>query len=386
MENKRLLVVEASSLLAGSQKITLKIVDSLSDKGFEIYSLLKHDDSLFDGYYKRFNNHQFLMHKLLNRFFGTGDFSIKNLSFQSKLLLFFSVFISNLQVIYTAKKHRIYNIYCYDPKGIILCGLFAKFFKLKVIWHLHGKLNFGNKINRFLLGMADEVIVPSCSIADNFINIRDDINVIYNGFEFKECDKLYEKKTDVINLLFIGTIVPNKGLHVLIENLINSNFKENVILNVLGSPVGDIGIAYKKYIIELINDLPKNVLVEFHGWVNNPYDFIKKSDLLLFSSLEKCRITLNGEEKTFSASEGLPTVLIESIALGTPVLANKTTGVNEIVYDSCFGTVVDDISLCDFDKEIKEIIERRKNIPTTDFFKKFSINTMNESIFNIINR
>ncbi|MCD9546751.1 glycosyltransferase [Photobacterium carnosum] len=385
MKNKKILVIEASSLLAGSQKVTLKILDSLSQRGFEIYAILKSDNELFDGYYKKFNTSRFVFNKIINKYFGTGDFSLSRLKVSSKIILLFSILFSNIQVICLAKKNNISTIYCYDPKGIVLCGLFAKLFNIKVIWHLHGKLTFGERVNKFLLRLAYKVIVPSESISNNLAHLRNDLNVVYNGFDFSLKNKSKSFQSDKkYKLIYIGTIVPNKGLHLIINKLIRSTIKEEIELNVLGLPVGDIGDNYKKYLLDCINNLPSNISVNFKGWVNNPTEYILNSNALLFSSVDECEIEFNGKRNIYKASEGLPTVLIESISLGVPVLAANTTGVAEIVFSEKFGVILDDICNCDFDLALRDTLKCQGFKPPSEFFEKFSINTMNDKINNII--
>ena len=59
------------------------------------------------------------------------------------------------------------------------------------------------------------------------------------------------------------------------------------------------------------------------GFVDNPYPYIKQADILVSSS----------------AWEGLPTVLIEALALGTPVVATDCPGGSaEILQDGKYGS------------------------------------------------
>lgn len=66
--------------------------------------------------------------------------------------------------------------------------------------------------------------------------------------------------------------------------------------------------------------------VHFSGYLNNPYPLLKHARLFILSSLQ----------------EGMPTVLIEALALGTPVLAcDCETGPRELLDNGRLGQLVD---------------------------------------------
>lgn len=75
----------------------------------------------------------------------------------------------------------------------------------------------------------------------------------------------------------------------------------------------------------LIRDLGITGLVEMPGHVDNPYSWMARSSVFVLSS----------------AWEGLPTVLIEAMACGTPVVSTDCPGgVREILFDGKLGTLV----------------------------------------------
>lgn len=75
----------------------------------------------------------------------------------------------------------------------------------------------------------------------------------------------------------------------------------------------------------LITDLKLNDVVTLPGFVNNPYAYLSKAQLFVLSS----------------RFEGLPTVLIEALALGIPVVATDCeSGPREILRDGELGELV----------------------------------------------
>jgi glycosyltransferase involved in cell wall biosynthesis len=81
----------------------------------------------------------------------------------------------------------------------------------------------------------------------------------------------------------------------------------------------------KSKLIALVRELDIDKDVEIHDFVSNPYAYIAKADVFVLSSI----------------LEGLPTVLIEAMAVGTPVVAtNCESGPEEILYGGKYGDLV----------------------------------------------
>ncbi|MDD3138100.1 MAG: glycosyltransferase [Lachnospiraceae bacterium] len=112
-------------------------------------------------------------------------------------------------------------------------------------------------------------------------------------------------------ILFCGRLDKNKAPDRLLRAYIKAGLQHNYQIVYIGQDTGigkDIKLLTEKN--GIIN------LVHFLGAKNNPYKYIKRSSMLVSSSY----------------SEGLPGVLIESLALGTPVITtNSSIGVWEIL-------------------------------------------------------
>tara|TARA_B100001559_G_scaffold256238_1_gene220454 strand:+ start:48 stop:707 length:660 start_codon:yes stop_codon:yes gene_type:complete len=121
------------------------------------------------------------------------------------------------------------------------------------------------------------------------------------------------QKLDRNNILFVGNIIPRKGVHFLINAFHNfcqnNNFKDKLLI------VGENqNIEYFNECLELIKD--KNIKnVEFLG-SKNPEELS-----LIYSS---ARLLVMA-----SSYEGLPRVLIESGLCGTPSMATDIQGIND---------------------------------------------------------
>jgi len=134
--------------------------------------------------------------------------------------------------------------------------------------------------------------------------------VIINGIPFsgRKCSK---RETRVTKLLFLGRLTDRKGLQVVIQAL--------------------SGIREQEWRLDIVGDGPKREDLEalaaslglegrvfFHGFQDNPEEWMAESELLLFPSLD----------------EGMGLVLMQAIRVGIPVLASDIGPVRELVGES----------------------------------------------------
>jgi len=119
---------------------------------------------------------------------------------------------------------------------------------------------------------------------------------------------------------FAGRIVPEKGLHVLIDSIALLRIQGiGVECFVAGTFEADEGNPMHSYHISVqkqINDLDLKSKVHFVGYVNPLNGFIKKMDVMVLPSL---------------CQDAQPIVLMEAMAAGTPVVATQVGGVPEML-------------------------------------------------------
>ena len=184
---------------------------------------------------------------------------------------------------------------------------------------------------RFLYPLADCLVAVSRGVAEDLAQIygisSERINVIYNPVI---TPKLSEMAQEPVNhpwfnlgeppvILAVGRLEDQKDFPTLIRAFALVKQVRSARLVILGW--GPARPQLEVLIREL--DIEKDVLMP--GFVTNPYAFMAKASIFAMSS----------------AWEGLPTVIIEALALGTQVVStNCESGPDEILDRGKYGTLV----------------------------------------------
>ncbi|WP_089642704.1 glycosyltransferase [Escherichia coli] len=204
--------------------------------------------------------------------------------------------------------------------------------KTKKIITIHSQLSIENKtkglygkvttlFSKLLYKNADATVAVSEIVkkdACGLLNLdANNVELIYNGHDI---DYIKDKSTDykefdtpVIDFVSVGRITYAKGHYHLLRSLaIVKETYPNVRLYIVGTYEKDNLKSIIDHLIEKY-DLYDNVI--FTGFSDNPYPYIKSAKALILSSI----------------FEGFPGVVIESIALGTPVIATDCGGASEVL-------------------------------------------------------
>lgn len=168
----------------------------------------------------------------------------------------------------------------------------------------------------FVLKNADHIIAVSTFLKGEVERLgvpEGKVEVIYGGVTTPEREEAFDPVGRVI--LFVGSLVPQKGVDVLIES-----FKEIKIKDTSLVIVGD-GPERKR--LEALAVGIKDI--QFLGRQEDLKGVLAKSDVLVLPS----------------RGEGFGLVLLEAMALGTPVVATNVGGIPEIVEDGVSGILVE---------------------------------------------
>ena len=180
-------------------------------------------------------------------------------------------------------------------------------------------------LKKKLYPRADKVIAISegvrNSLIENFNFPSKKIDVIYNPAADNRILKLSEEKTenytfDGYTFINIGRLAKQKDQLTLLKafKITLDKFKCNLIIIGEGTERNNL----ERYIAE--NSLEKNV--KLLGYQSNPWKYLSKSNLFVLSSIW----------------EGFGNVIVESMALGIPVISsNCKSGPSEILENGRYG-------------------------------------------------
>jgi glycosyltransferase involved in cell wall biosynthesis len=136
-------------------------------------------------------------------------------------------------------------------------------------------------------------------------------NGILPSFFNKPNDRKFDK--EIVELLFLGRLVPYKGADILIEALshLPENVRQKTRLKIVGNG------PEKKNLEELAQTLQVGSLVDFVGWVKNEetVSYYKNADIFCFPSLRE-----------FGGA-----VVLEAMASGLPCIVVDHGGISEYV-------------------------------------------------------
>lgn len=203
--------------------------------------------------------------------------------------------------------------------------------------------NFAKKLMfKILYNLANKIIVNSHEFKLNIKNYFNlDSTVILNPLKVSKNKKkvLFFKNFKELKIISIGRLTDQKDHLTLLKSLslLKNKFKVDFKLYLIG----------KGYNLNLLtnfikdNDLKKNV--KLAGFRKNAFEYIGSSDLLVLSS----------------RYEGLPNVLIEAQASGTPIISsNCPSGPKEILMNGKLGEL---FKVGDYESLCKKIFEYSKN-------------------------
>lgn len=316
MDKKLVGLVVTNLAGSGAEKVVLNLFDMFEKKSINVYVFLLEDLVLYNlsksqeskivtlskkrNIYKflSFLGDKLLSNKLFNRI----------LDIEKKEEKIFDLIISNLPAadritsLLDAKRNIYYCIHTSYLQEII------EFKKNNKINRALKKEKLYKKIyeNKKLVSVSDGIIEDLDKLKINYKSIQ----TIYNPFNF-EYIKQMGQKTDEENISFEYVICASayrsvKRHDILLSAYKKSNLDEKLVL------LCEETIELKTLIKEL--ELEQKVYIL--GFRKNPYPYIKNAKFLILSS----------------EREGLPTVLIESLILNTPVVStNCVSGPSEIL-------------------------------------------------------
>jgi len=379
MQKKILIIIFKLKKGGGAEKITSDLLKRLSKK-YEIHILtFQH----FIDHYPIFGIYYTLKEKI--------DSSTRFLHFLKFLRVFVRInkiykLIQKISPDLIISVMDLTNLYC----------IFTKFlFRLKIPLiisvHTNPKFTYSKNMQylNFLIkiGYSSKHVNKIITVSKEVQNIlyldykidNDKLNTIYNGIEIERINKmrkfqlgLHENlflNKNVIKFINVGRLVDLKGHQYLIEAF--SRLKDEINaskLFIIGN--GPLNSELNRLIKNksLMSD------VFLLGYQNNPYKFINKSDIFVLSSKH----------------EALPTVLLEALACGIPIIStNCKTGPKEILDNGKYGILVNVMDSKDLAEKMIYLAKNRELLSkysklSLERSKYFDIERMTDDWINLI--
>ena len=243
-------------------------------------------------------------------------------------------------------------IHAHTPRTLLIGRLAARKVKCPLVYHVHSPVGrdsergFANKFNTMMetwsLSGVDKMICVSNSLAGYMKELGHDANkisVVSNGVA--AINDLPER-AEPGKVWTIGTMAlfrPRKGTEVLLDAL--AILKEKNI-EVKLRAVGPFETQeYENEILERVEKLGIGSMIEWTGFQTNVNEQLRQMDLFVLPSLY---------------GEGLPMVVLESMANAIPVVASRVEGIPEAVRDGIDGLIFEPSNASDLAEKLESLI------------------------------
>ncbi len=347
-------------------QFVLELSKEIKNKGFEVTVLAPHhkNSKFFEDIegVKVYRFPYFFPISLQKLCYEGGIMRNIRKSFLPKLqvpFFFLSYFYYSYKIIRKFKIEVIHSHWII-PSGFI-GAFFKKFLKIKHITTAHAidvytmeKLPFKKILTKFIYNNSDYIVCVSSILKEKILKILEDEKKLKKEKIFikpmgMKIPVIKERKSEreSFNILFLGRFVEKKGIKYLVYALKEIvTLYGNINLNIGGSG------PLEKELKNLVKELNLENFVNFLGWVKREKvpEILRESDVLVVPSI----ITEEGD------TEGLPTVILEAMGAGVPVIASDVGGIRDVIKNGVNGILVPPMEIEELKKAIITLIEDKK--------------------------
>ena len=354
----KVLVLHGHLSMGGEERVLLNVLKNLVELNYDVELLITwnhKENNLFENEIPKKVNYEFLF----NNYDGKSKIIKEIYRLRAKL-----TYLKKVEKIIKEKKYDIVidyssNLLKYNNLDI----------KVPVFAWIHFSLTFGEKLSADKIEKYkkqykkyDKILAICDTMRDEFVEIlgmeKNKVELVYNPIDLeairKKAETIYKKYENYLKqdyFLQVSRLTEQKQPEHLVDiyyKLKQQGIKEKLYFIGNGEKIELIKQKIREYNLE--NDV---VLL---GQIENPYPFFKNAKLFVHTA----------------KYEGLPTVLLESLTLGTPVVAyDCPTGPKDILgQNSEYGKL---IPLNDKDTFVKEVYELMKNDEKYENYRKISL-------------
>ena len=222
-------------------------------------------------------------------------------------------------------------------------------------------------VYKYLYKNADKVVAQSYYMLDDMVNnfsvppsvIKHIYNPVDINGEAKEDVEPFSKEVNKVTFVSCGRLDNQKGFDLLLRAIAMLEDRIDMIFLIIGEGV------WREMLEKLAVELKVDDCVTFLGYKNNTQNYFLSADVVISSS----------------RWEGLPNVVLESVAIGTPVLAtNCPGGTSEIIKTGVNGWLVDTEDVAALSMGIQQAANEYSGFEQ-DTVSRSVLNFSNEIIF-----
>ena len=350
MQKKKVLVWETLATVSGGQKMTLTVMDMLSDK-FEFYCLIPAEGMLSEELKKR-NIPYTLMG---NQTLPTGV--------KGKQVIFRYGWMSAKNVRKSLSVIRKYNpdiLYAPGPAALPWSAICGTLSRKPVIWHLHHIfLDGATKKLMNLCGnwkSVRKIIAVSGCVGDQIVNehAHEKVRVLYNPVDVEKYAngdamkiiaeleaKLGRKLWRAKIVTQIGAITRNKRQDVLISVISNlKNLGEDIVGLIVGDTVTATDRIFRRELEQRIEDCGIQSQVLWMGFRSDIGNILAATDCVLVPS-----------------EEGLSLVAMEAMSAKRHVVTMNSSGAYELLNHAGCGTFYEGNNESSVIEAVKRVLE-----------------------------
>ena len=359
----KVLVLHGHLSMGGEERVLLNVLKNLVELNYDVDLLITwnhKENNLFENEIPKKVNYEFLF----NNYDGKSKIIKEIYRLWAKL-----TYLKKVEKIIKEKKYDIVidyssNLLKYDNLDI----------KVPVFAWIHFSLTFGEKLSADKIEKYkkqykkyDKILAICDTMRDEFVEIlgmeKNKVELVYNPIDLEairkkaeNIDKNHENYLKQDYFLQVSRLTEQKQPEHLVDiyyKLKQQGIKEKLYFIGNGEKIELIKQKIREYNLE--NDV---VLL---GQIENPYPFFKNAKLFVHTA----------------KYEGLPTVLLESLTLGTPVVAyDCPTGPKDILgQNSEYGKL---IPLNDKDMFVEKVYELINKNEKYENYRKLSLVRAND--------
>lgn len=359
----KVLVLHGHLSMGGEERVLLNVLKNLVELNYDVDLLITWDhrgNNLFENEIPEKVNYEFLF---------------KNYDGKSKIIK--EIFRLRAKTTYLKKvekriKEKKYDIVIDYSSNLLKYNNFD--IKIPIFAWIHFSLTFGEKLSKEKIEKYkkqykkyDKILAICDTMRDEFVDIlgidKTKVELVYNPINLEKIKEKaenpnpdYEKYLKKDYFLQVSRLTQQKQPEHLVDiyhKLKQRGIKEKLYFIGNGEKIELIKQKIKEYKLE--NDV---ILL---GQIENPYPFFKNAKLFVHTA----------------KYEGLPTVLLESLAFGTPVISyDCPTGPKDILgKNSEYGEL---IPLNDKDEFVEKVYELMNNNKKYENYRKLSFVRAND--------